>query len=167
MLAGGNGQALYSTKRTHHCECCRASSKMGCPSDWGSPIFGKTESGDQLERLLCLRLSHSNWLCRKLEHCRLLIFNQVSQQHDLTVWKLQRIMMCMRVLLVDLSEDRCRVIDGPRDGPRRVTTHFRCKGEFCSRKHTNCDVAVFGRSKPYGASVKEASCQFVANPGRS
>src|SRR5206468_2261688 len=73
--------------------------------------FGKTESVDQCERLVCLHLSCGSWLCGKLEHCYLLTFNQGSQEHNLTVWKLQRIMMCMRHILVDLPEHGCGVID--------------------------------------------------------
>ena len=41
---------------------------------------------------------------RQLQHGRVLTFAQMRQQHDLPVRKLKRIMMNVRLVLVDLSE---------------------------------------------------------------
>jgi hypothetical protein len=79
-------------------------------------------SADQRNRLLCLHLSCACWFGWKLEHCCLLTPNQRSQERNPTVWKLQRIMMCTPVILVDLPEDSCPVIEGnifPAEEPAR------------------------------------------------
>jgi hypothetical protein len=60
---------------------------------------------------LGLRFGCGSRLCRKLEHCRFLTFEQVSQAHDLPIWKFQRIVMRQLLMLVDLPEDSRRVID--------------------------------------------------------
>jgi hypothetical protein len=65
---------------------------------------------------LGLRLGCSSGLCRKLKHCCFLTFEHVREEHDLPVRKFQCIMMCLRVVLVDLPEDGRRVIDC-RTGP--------------------------------------------------
>src|ERR1700730_9384030 len=80
-----------------------------------------SRSADVRHPFLGLRLGCSSRLCRKLEHRCLLTFKHVSQAHDLAVWKFQRIMMCVRLVLVDLPEDGHRVID---------RTHFPAKNEL-------------------------------------
>ena len=65
-----------------------------------------------------------NRLRRKLEHRCFLTLQQVSQQHHLPVWKFQRIMMRVWVVLVDLPKDGRRVIDHFR--LPRQTTRVRC-----------------------------------------
>jgi hypothetical protein len=97
---------------------------------------------------LGLRLGCGSGLCRKLEHCCFLTFNHVGQAHDLPVWKFQRIMMRMRVVLVDLAKDSRRVIDCIRlqaKQPARPTPYLLGKGELRSRKYTNCRVGAFRR----------------------
>jgi hypothetical protein len=69
------------------------------------------ESADVRDPFLGLRLGCGSGLCGKLEHCCFLTFEHVSEEHHLPVWKFQRIMMCSRVVLVDLPEDGSRVID--------------------------------------------------------
>src|SRR5262249_20636974 len=99
------------------------------------------ESADVRDPFLSLRLGCGSGLCRKLEHCCLLTFEHVSEEHHLPVWKFQRIMVCPRVVLVDLPEDGSRVIDCIRFPPKQPalpTPHLLGKGELRSRKNTNC-----------------------------
>jgi len=53
-------------------------------------------------------------LRRKLKHYRFLIFKHISKQYGHPVWKFQSIMMCSRVVLVDLPEYGRRMSDGDR-----------------------------------------------------
>src|SRR5262249_9490683 len=125
----------------------------------------KIESGDQCERLHSPHLNGGRCFRWKLKHCRLLTFNQASQQHHLAIWKFQSVMMCVGFVLVDLPKDCCRVIDGFCEPAK--ATYFRCKGKLSSRKNANCHVGVFRRSKTSGARAEVVSCQFVANLGWS
>src|SRR5262249_48635512 len=95
-------------------------------------------------------------LCRKLEHCCFLTFEYVSEEHHLPVWKFQRIMMCSRLVLVDLPEDGSRVIDCirfPAKQPALPTPHLLGKGDLRSRKNTNCCPDIFRRSEPSRAGI--------------
>ena len=81
-------------------------SGLGIPSrKIGRPIEGgpntpadcepaDCESADVCDPFLGLCLGCGNRLCRKLEHCCFLTFKHVSQSHDLSIWKFQRIVMC-------------------------------------------------------------------------
>jgi hypothetical protein len=119
------------------------------------------ESADVRDPFLSLRLDCGSGLCRKLEHCCLLTFEHVSEEHHLPVWKFQRIMVCPRVVLVDLPEDGSHVIDCnrfPDKQPALPTPHLLGKGELRSRKNTNCCPDVFRRSKPsmrlHGSAIR-------------
>jgi hypothetical protein len=104
----------------------------------------------------------------KLEHRRFLIFNYVSQQYGLPVWKLQRIVMCARVILVDLPEDGGCVGDRvclPIEQSAWAAPYGFGKGKLRSRKNTNGHARIFRRSKSASAGIEVASGQFVANPG--
>ena len=130
----------------------------------------ETESAGQRDPFLGRRFRCSSRLCRKLEHCCLLIFKQVSQEHDLPVWKFQRIMMCVRVVLVDLPEERRRVIDLTHFAARKsapATPYLRGKSELRSRKNANCRAGIFGCSEPSSAGIEVVDGQFVANLGRT
>ena len=54
------------------------------------------------------RIGCGSGLRRKLKHCCFLTFKHISQQHPLPVWKFERIMMCMRVVLRGREEVRAR-----------------------------------------------------------
>src|SRR3954451_7314843 len=84
--------------------------KKGYPIEGQPKACGNAVLADQYERLLCLHLSCGSWFGWKLEHCCLLTFNQASQEHNLTVRKLQCIMMCTRIKFVYLPEDSCGVL---------------------------------------------------------
>src|ERR1700681_182797 len=107
----------------------------------GPNTLAGCESADVRDPLLSLRLGCGSRLCWKLEHRCFLPFKHVCQEHDLPIWKFQRIMMGSRVVLIDLPEDRRRVID---DGihctakqPARRTPYLLGKGELGSRKNAN------------------------------
>src|SRR3974390_405181 len=77
---------------------------------WGG-LNLHSASTDVRDPLLSLCIGYSSGPRRKLEHRRFLAFKHISQQHGLTVWKFEGIMMYVRILLVDLPEDGHRMID--------------------------------------------------------
>ena len=79
------------------------------PIEGGLNTLRACDSTYVRDPFLGLRLGCGSGLRRKLEHCCFLTFNHVRQEHDLPVWKLQRIMMGSRVVLIDLPEDRRRM----------------------------------------------------------
>ena len=76
--------------------------KIGRPIEGGLNTVAVCKSADVRDPFLGLRLGYGSGLCRKLEHCCFLTFEHIGEEHDLPVWKFQRIMMCSRVVLVDL-----------------------------------------------------------------
>jgi hypothetical protein len=60
---------------------------------------------------LRFNLSRSPWLCWQLENCSFLTFAQTCQEHDLTIWKFQRIVMSGDFVFVDLPKDRRLMLD--------------------------------------------------------
>jgi hypothetical protein len=62
------------------------------------------KSADVRDPFLGLCLGRGSRLCWKLEHRCFLPFNHVCQEHDLPIWKFQRIMMGSRVVLIDLPD---------------------------------------------------------------
>src|SRR5215217_1349126 len=144
--------------------------RRAAPIERQPRAYGNAVLADEYERLLCLHLSCGSWFGWKLEHCCLLRFNQASQEHNLTVRKLQRVMMCTPIILVHLPEDSCGVIEDasfPPEDPGRLTTHLFCKGKLGPRKYTYRHVGVFRRSESCRPGFEAMSCQFVANLGRS
>jgi hypothetical protein len=94
----------------------------------------------------------------------------VSQEYNLTVWKLQRITMCVPRIFLDLPEDSRGVVDSlssPVEEMAGVASYFPCKSEFCPRKYTHCHVGIFRRGESCSATVELVSYQFVADLGGS
>src|SRR5215471_4938235 len=60
---------------------------------------------------LLFLLAHCRRSRRKLQHRRFLAFAKRGQEHDLTVGEFQRVVMHMRRFLIDLAEDRRRVLE--------------------------------------------------------
>jgi hypothetical protein len=144
------------------------SRKIGRPIKDGPKYSCSSRSADVRDPFLSLRLSYGSGLCRKLEYCGFLTFKYVSQQHGLPVWKLQRIMMCSRVVLVDLPEDGRRMIDDsylPGKQPAKAAPYRLGEGELGSWKNTNCCTGIFRRSEPPSAGIEVAGAQFVTNLG--
>jgi hypothetical protein len=110
-------------------------------------------------------------LRRKLEHLCFLTFQQSSQHYQLPIGKFQGIMMCSRVVLVDLPKDGRRVFDylpSPIECATMSVTAYRSgEGEFCPRKNANRRVAILRRSKPSRAGIEVSGSQFLANFGRT
>src|ERR1700733_2082572 len=72
------------------------------------------------DALLGIRLGRGRWLRRQLKHCCRLTLAQERQQHDPPIRKFERIVMCGRLVLVDLSKD-CRPVDGLRLPPQQAS----------------------------------------------
>ena len=109
------------------------------------------QSTDVRNPFLGFYFRRRNRLRRKLEHRCFLTLQQVSQQHHLPIRKFQRIMMRLRVVLVDLPKDGCRVIEHfrlPPEQPACAAPYRSGKGKFRSRKNANCRVDIFRGSKP-------------------
>jgi len=139
--------------------------KSGRPIECGPNM----RSADVRDPFLGFRLGCACGLRRKLEHCCSLALTHVRQAHNLPVWKFQRIMMCVRLVLVDVPEDGRRVIDCihfPAEQPARPTTYRSGEGELRSRKNANCCAGIFWRSEPYSASIEVIGGWSVANFGR-
>jgi len=85
--------------------------KIGRSIKGGPNSVATCELAEVRDPCLGLRLGCGRGFCRKLEHCCFLTFEHVSEKHNLPVWKFQCIMMCSRVVLVDLPEDGSPVID--------------------------------------------------------
>src|ERR1700719_2020825 len=125
-------------------------------------------SADQRDPFLSPRLGCGSGLCWKREHRCFLIFKHVRQEHNLPIWKLQRIVMGSRVVLIDLPEDRRRMGDHIRLPAKQHTwaAHYRLgKGELRSRKNANRRVGIFRRSEPASSSIEVVGSQLVANLG--
>jgi hypothetical protein len=131
--------------------------KIGRPIEGGPYTHTARESADVRDPFLGLCLGCGSGLCRKLKYCCFLTFKHVSQAHDLAVRKFQRVMMCSRIVLVDLPEDGRRVIDYiwlPAKQPARLTPYLLGEGELRSRKNTNCCAGIFPRSEPASAGIE-------------
>src|SRR6202035_719274 len=76
------------------------------------------------DALLSICLGRGRWLRRQLKHCCRLTLAQERQQHGPPIWKFERIVMCGRLVLVDLSKD-CRPVDGPRLPPQQASRQAR------------------------------------------
>jgi hypothetical protein len=127
-------------------------------------------STDVSNPFLGFYFSRGDGLRWKLEHRCFLTLPQISQQDHLPVWKLQRIMMGVWVVLVDLSKDSRRVIDHfhlPPKPPASAAPYRSGEGKLCSRKNANCRVDIFRSSEPCRTGIEVMGCQFLAHLGRT
>ena len=69
------------------------------------------------DALLGIRLDRSRWLRRQLKHCCCLTLAQVRQQHGPPIRKFECIVMCGKLVLVNLSKDCSLVVDRLRLPP--------------------------------------------------
>jgi len=117
---------------------------------------------------LLLLFGRGRGLCRKLEHGCFLAFHHVGQEHDLSIRKLQRIMMRPRLVLVHLSKDGRRMIERTHfqaKQPARPAPDLAGKGKLRSWKNTNRGADIFRCGEPARAGIEVAGGQFVANLG--
>src|SRR4029077_13567618 len=92
------------------------------------------------DALLAIRLGRGRWLRRWLKHCCRLTLAQKRQQYGPPIRKFERIVMCGRLVLVDLSKDCRLVVDCPRVPPEqtsRQARNFPGEGQLRSRHHTH------------------------------
>jgi hypothetical protein len=70
---------------------------------------------------------------RQLKHRRLLAHFQKGHQDDATIREFEGVVMNRRIVLMDLTEDRCLVTDNRRrPRPRMNFPNLFCEGKFCS-----------------------------------
>jgi hypothetical protein len=67
-------------------------------------------SANRGDALLGISLSRSRWLRRQLKHCRRLTLAKVRQQHGPPIGKFERIVMCGKLVPVNLSKDCSLVV---------------------------------------------------------
>jgi hypothetical protein len=116
-----------------------------------------------------LRLGCGGWLSGKLEYCCFLILKHIRQKGHLPVWEFQGIVMCPRLMLIDLPEDGCGVLNPPystaEPPPSDLTPYLVSKGQFRSRKNTDRGRDIFRGREPSSASIEVVGFQFVTNLG--
>jgi hypothetical protein len=69
-------------------------------------------------------------------------------------------------VLVDLSEDSCRVIDNSYF-PSKQPSYWFSKGKLSSRQNANRRVGIFWRSESASTGIEIAGGEFIANLGRT
>src|ERR1700730_22785 len=146
------------------------SRKIGRPIEGGLNALPACDSADARDAFLSLNFGCGSRLCWKLQHRCFLPFKHVRQEHDLPIWKFQRIMVGSRVVLIDLPEDRRRMGDHIRLPAKQHTwaAHYRLgKGELRSRKNAHRRVGIFRRSEPASAGIEVVGGQLVANLSRT
>jgi len=79
-------------------------------------------------------------------------------------------MMCLGVVLVDLTKDGRRVLEHLRLPGEQAACPAPYRGgerKLCSRKDANRRIDVFRRSKPARPGIKGMGSEFLANSGRT
>src|ERR1700738_622758 len=146
------------------------SREVGRPTKGGLNALPACDSADVRDPFLSLNFGCGSRLCWKLQHRRFLPFKHVRQEHDLPIWKFQRIMVGSRVVLIDLPEDRRRMGDHIRLPAKQHTwaAHYQLgKGELRSRKNAHRRVGIFRRSEPASTGIEVVGGQLVANLSRT
>src|SRR5712692_5575793 len=129
---------------------------------------GRDASSDVDDALLGLRLGRGRRLRGKLEHGRLLTFQQLGQQDRLPVGKLERIVMHPRLIPVELPKDRRLVADrscAPAEEAGCGAGRLLREGELRSRKHANRRRHVLGRGESSCPGTEVARRELVADFG--
>src|SRR5262249_25661018 len=83
--------------------------------------------------------------CRQLQHGRALTFTQARQQHDLAAGELQRIVMNMRLVHMDLSEAGDPLLDPSnwQETEGRFAFDILLERKLCAREQANDNVRIF------------------------
>jgi hypothetical protein len=106
----------------------------------------------------------------KLKHGRFLTFKDECQQHHISVWKFQRVVMGSRVVLVDLPEDGRLLVEQshvPQKQTVRAAPYRVCKRKLCSGKNANRRIRIFRGSETARSRIEVLGTQFLANSGRA
>ncbi len=123
------------------------------------------------DALLGIRLGRSRWLRRQLEHCRRLTLAQTRQQDGLPIRKFKRIVMCGKLVLVDLSKDCGLVVDGLRLPPEQACGHahnFPGECQFRSRHYTHRQSKIIRGGEAACPSAEVTRHELIADlRGRS
>jgi hypothetical protein len=94
---------------------------------------------------------------RQLQHSRSLTSAQMCQQDNISVRKLEGVMVTIRLTLVDLREFGHLVPEVSGEHEPSFAPYLVVKSEFSARKHTNSYAPVTYRSKTARDGMIEAS----------
>src|SRR5215467_945312 len=92
---------------------------------------------------------------RQLQNRRALTLAQLSHQHVAAVRKLDRVVVSVRHMRVDLAELAHPAIDGASPYPAAVVLNVIGERQLGSRKHTNSNGQIFFGSKAAGRGAAE------------
>jgi ubiquinone/menaquinone biosynthesis C-methylase UbiE len=137
------------------------------PPDWWPSFKICCERSTYVSHaLLGLRFNGTLWFRRQLQNRGLLTFAQAGQEHDLAIWKFQRVVMRRNLVFVDLPKDRRLVLDDaimPRPQSNRQALNLVRKSQLSSGQNAYRDRCIFGCSEASRAGAKVARGQRVAN----
>jgi hypothetical protein len=105
-------------------------------------------SADVDDAVLDFRLGSGLGLSGKREDGCLLPFTKPRQQHDLAIGKLERVMMDVRRVLVDLAKDRNGVAGIGTKHEGGLILDGRLEREFGTRKDADSHRTILGAANP-------------------
>ena len=124
-----------------------------------------------LSRFLWFPLLHRRLAgARQLQHRRVLTLGEISDQHDLSIRELERIVVHRPVIEVDLAEAShlVRQLPGRQEPERSVAFNFFFECKFRSRQQTDSYVRLTGITEAARDRIwKLCRYQFVADLGGS
>jgi hypothetical protein len=135
-----------------------------------SGLAGPKKSANEFHALLRFDFSFCCRLSGKLKDGRFLALTKRGQENHFPIRKLERIMVRMRHVPVDLSKDRRFVTECSLPRPQEAKRHscyLFAKGEFGSRKNAHCHRKIFLSSESARAGPKIACCEPVADVRRT
>src|SRR5262245_35043672 len=109
---------------------------------------------------LSLRLFDARRPCRQLQHGCLLAFAQEGQKEGLSVRQFERVMVHMRLVAIDLTEN-CRLAPSGRGSS--IDCDFRIEGKLRAGKHANRGAGVARSGEPARAGAEITRSKLVAN----
>ena len=123
------------------------------------------------DALLGIRIGRCRRLSRQLQHGCRLILAQDRQQRGPPIRKFERVMMCGRSVLVDLSKDCRPVIDClrfPAEETSWQASNFPGEGQFRSRHHTHTlPVRDHPRRRSRACRCRNRALRVYLRPSRA
>src|SRR5215472_11874206 len=110
------------------------------------------------------RLFVTRRLCRQLQHGCLLPFAQEGQKKSPPVRQFERIMVHMRLVMIDLAKN-CRLV--PSWGGSAIDCDFRIKRKLRDGKHADRGAGVARSSESARAGVEITCSKLIANARRT